>query len=255
MSMSADAALLDVLSARSGLVCFVGAGGKKTTLYRLAGAHPGRVGVTATVHIPFFPRALAAGQVIATPDELVAGVLAALAGNRKVAFACPSEKHGRFSGVPARAVAGLHAEGRFDVTFIKADGARSRWVKAPGDDEPRLPDAADTVVPVVSALALGEPLSERIAHRVERIESVCGIRAGERIAPAHVARLLADEQGGLRGCAGARVVPLINMVDDEGRRALAVEVAERALDLTGRFDRVVLASMRRADPLVQVVGR
>ena len=40
--------LLDLLGARSGIVCAVGAGGKKTVLQHLAAAHPGRVAMTAT---------------------------------------------------------------------------------------------------------------------------------------------------------------------------------------------------------------
>ena len=66
--------LVDALEARSGLVCFVGAGGKKTILYRLGAAHPGRVGITATVHISFFPKALDARHVVANHDELLPAV-------------------------------------------------------------------------------------------------------------------------------------------------------------------------------------
>jgi hypothetical protein len=57
--------LIEVLDARSGMVCLVGAGGKKTTLYRLASIHPGRIGVTSTVAIPPFPETLEAYKVIA----------------------------------------------------------------------------------------------------------------------------------------------------------------------------------------------
>ena len=40
---------VDLLDARSGIVCAVGAGGKKTTLYALARRHPGRIALTTTV--------------------------------------------------------------------------------------------------------------------------------------------------------------------------------------------------------------
>ena len=55
-------------------------------------------------------------------------------------------------------------------TAIANDGARMRLVKAPAEDEPALPACCTTVVPILSALAIGEPLTARIAHRVERIE-------------------------------------------------------------------------------------
>ena len=249
----AHEALLDALDARSGLVCFVGAGGKKTALYRLAANHPGRVGITATVHIPFFPKTLKATQVIAPGDELVPAIRAALSHDSKVAFAHPSDKHGRFAGLDPLLIARIQAEEGFDVLLIKADGARSRWVKAPNEVEPQIPNDATTVIPVVSARAIGEKLSERIAHRLGRIESICGARAGQPLTPLHVARLLADQKGGVRGSGKARVIPLINMVDDETRKSLAVEAAEHALRISNRFDRVVLTSMQRVNPLIDVI--
>ncbi len=44
--MTRGASLLDLLDARAGIVCAVGAGGKKSLLRHLATAHPGRVAIT-----------------------------------------------------------------------------------------------------------------------------------------------------------------------------------------------------------------
>ena len=249
-------ALLDALDARTGLVCFVGAGGKKTTMYRLADMHPGRVGITATAHIPFFPKTLKVAKVIAPEGDILPRVLSELSHHQdKVAFAQPSEKHGRFAGLEPSLVGRIQAEAGFDVLLIKADGARSRWIKAPNDIEPQIPPTTRIVIPVVSARAIGEKLSEKIAHRVDRIESICGVSEGQAITPLHVARLLADEEGALRSVGPARVIPLLNMVDDEERNKLALETAEHALRLSDRFDRVVLASMQLEQPLVEVIRR
>ena len=247
--------LLDALQARRGLVCFVGAGGKKTTFYRLAALHPGRVGITATVHIPFFPKSVDAHPLIAEEGALLPALLDEAGRHDKVIFARPSDKHGRFAGLPTALVSEAHLQAGFDVTLVKADGARSRWIKAPNESEPRIPPDADTVICVISARAIGQPLTDRIAHRVERIEALSGARNGEPIGPEHVARLLASEEGALRGVGDARVIPVLNMVDDEERIRLARQAAEHALGATDRFDRVVLTSMRRDSPLVGVVSR
>jgi hypothetical protein len=50
-------------------------------------------------------------------------------------------------------------------------------------------------------------------------------------------------------------VPVINMVDDGARLGLARQAAREALALTRRFDRVVLAAMTAAEPIVEVVAR
>jgi probable selenium-dependent hydroxylase accessory protein YqeC len=246
--------LLELLCAQSGIVCATGAGGKKSVLFALAARHPGRVAFTTTVHSLPPPDALGARVVIA-PAGRLADEIRALGDAPFVAYACPGDKPGRLTGVPADMIDALHRAPGFDLTLVKADGARMRWVKAPADDEPVLPPGITTLIPVLSARALGEPLGERIAHRVERIAALTGAVPGEAFLPAHAARLLASAQGLLKGAGAAHVVPVINMVDDPERLRLATATAERALALTTRFDKVVLARLKDPAPVVAVIER
>jgi probable selenium-dependent hydroxylase accessory protein YqeC len=245
-----------VLAARSGLICVVGAGGKKTTLHRLVEAHlaagTARIGLTCTVAMAPPPKWLGE-PVIAARAEL-SDALDRLGRDRRVAvYAQPSPKPGRIGGVSPEDLARLHDEGRFEVTLIKADGARMRWIKAPAVGEPVLPPGVATVLPLVSARVFGQPLSEAVAHRLERVTAVTGARAGESVTPEHVARLLTSEQGALQGVGGATVVPIINMVDDQTTRQAARAAARLALATSGRLAKVVLASMIAPDPVVEVV--
>lgn len=247
--------LLDLLDARDGIVCAVGAGGKKTVLQHLAARHPGRVALTATVFTTHFPEELGFATAIDSADRLPDRV-AALDAMAKVAFACPSDKPGRYAGVPPAVIERIHREQRFAATYVKADGARMRWIKAPAPDEPALPDACTTIIAVVSARAIGEPLDARVAHRIERVSGITGLAEQQAIEPEHVARLIVHPDGLARDRAGRRFVPLINMVDDERRAALAKQAAEIALDLDPALERVVLACLTgRADPVVAVVRR
>ncbi len=247
--------LLETFGATSGLVCCVGAGGKKSTLYHLAAAHPGRVGLTATAHIERFPRTFAHCSVVADEPALSAQVLALGQTQRMIAFAKPCELPGRHLGVSFTELARLRADNAFDLCLVKADGARNRIIKAPADHEPALPPETTTVIPVCAIRAVGLPLDERLCHRPERFAAVTGLRPGQAVAPEHLARLLASPDGALRAVGNARVIPLINMVDDAALERLAIEVAEQALALTTRFAYVVLAAMRNAEPIVRVVTR
>lgn len=245
--------LLDVLDARTGVVCAVGAGGKKSTLYRLASMHPGKVALTCTVPNTHYPSELAARVVIAPPEDLVPSVAEAAAGHRLVAFAQPSDKPDRYGGVPPALISEIREAGIFDVILVKADGARMRWIKAPAGGEPVLPTAMTTLLPLVSARALGERLDGRVAHRLDRVLALTGASEGEVVSEGHMARVLSSDDGALKGCGDARVVPIINMVDDEERRKPASAAAREALALTDRFTRVVLTCMIRDDPLVDVI--
>ena len=251
-----SAALIDALDAHDGIVCAVGAGGKKTTLYALAMAHPGRVGYTATVFAARFPRRLQAHALVTDRADLPAALASARAHDR-VAYARPTEKPGRVAGVAPELIAECHRQGAFDLTLVKADGARMRAIKAPAEDEPVIPAGARTVLILVSAAAIGQPLDERIAHRPERITAVTGLQAGEAITPEAVGRLLAAETGGLQGVpAGATAIGVINAVDDPARRTAAERAARIALAASGRLARVVLTSHHDgSEPLVARVDR
>ena len=248
-------ALIDALDAREGVICAVGAGGKKSVLYQLAREHPGRVALTATVHTTEFPPDLVAQQFIDEDAKLRERVLAA-GPSGPVAYACPSNKPGRHAGASPETIRAIHDDGGFVATYVKADGARMRWIKAPAPDEPILVPGADTVIPVLSARGIGEPLSERVAHRVERVSAVTGVAPGEILTPEAVGRLLASEQGSLHCTAGARVAPVINMVDNDDKEERARAAASAAIAMTSRFDRVVLCCLRRPEaPVVAVVTR
>jgi probable selenium-dependent hydroxylase accessory protein YqeC len=248
-------ALIDALGVREGIVCAVGAGGKKSVLYQLLREHPGRVALTATVHTTEFPADLDVRQVIDSDEKLRERLLSADR-SRSVAYACPSEKAGRHAGASPETIRVIHDEGGFAATYVKADGARMRWVKAPSPEEPVLVPGADIVIPVVSVRAIGEPLGERVAHRVDRVAAVTGVAPGEHLTPEAVARLLTSEHGSLQRAGGARVAPVINMVDNEEQEEKARAAADAAIAMTSRFDRVVLCCLRRPEePVVAVVTR
>jgi probable selenium-dependent hydroxylase accessory protein YqeC len=155
--------------------------------------------------------------------------------------------------VPPEVLTRVHDEGGFAVTLIKADGARMRWIKAPAAGEPVLPPGVATVLPLVSAKVFGQPLTEAVAHRLQRVVAVTGAQPGEALSPEHVARFLTSEQGALQGVGSAAVVPIINMVDDQAKREAARTAARLALASSNRLARIVLACMTATEPVIEVV--
>ena len=250
---------LDVLEARRGIVAVVGAGGKKSTLHRLIEAHhlagTSRVALTTTVKMAPAAASLDLPMVVETPENILPAVRAFGEPKGSVLIAGPMTTAKRLSGLPGDLVSKVHTEGSFDVTLVKADGARMRLIKAPSVVEPVLPNKVSTILPLVSARIFGKQLSERVAHRPERLMAIIDASMGVELTPHHVARLLTSNEGSLQGVGDAKVVPIINMVDTPELSALARETAQIALRTTDRFDRVVLTSMLTANPLIEVVRR
>lgn len=250
--------LLDALDARRGIVAVVGAGGKKTTLHRLIEAHrvlgTRRLALTTTVKMALTPSSLNLTPIIDTPAQVKRAVQSTLGVESHLFYAALSTNRKRHAGMPPNLIGELHHEGAFDVTFVKADGARMRLIKAPNEREPVLPEAVTTVLPVVSARALGKPISFRFSHRPDELQAVIGCEDDRPLTARDLACLLTSAKGALHKVGQASVVPIINMVDSAELLDQARDAARIALRSTDRFDRIVLASMLQASPLVEIVS-
>ncbi|MGB9931775.1 selenium cofactor biosynthesis protein YqeC [Haloarcula amylolytica] len=237
--------IVDALDAKHGTICFVGAGGKKTTMATLA-ARLDHAVVTATVRIPIFDGWVAEVVVTESPRTAIDG-----ATTWPLGVVPAQERPDRYRGYDPATVADL-ADIDHPI-LVKADGARMREFKAPSDREPQLPPTASTVVPIASAHVIGEPLTDDIVHRVDEVAAITGLDPGDVIHPQDVAAVLASDRGGLKDVpADATAIPLLNMVDDAGLETSARAVAEAIHDRAD-VPRVVLAEMRADDPLVAVV--
>ena len=165
--------LIDVFEADSGIISCIGAGGKKSIMFRLAEAHNGRVGITATAHIEFFPKSLNAKSYIADEHELLEAIKIDQVSS-KIAFAKPSSRYRRRAGISPDAIKRFKQAGNFDLLVVKADGARGRLIKAPAEHEPVISADTDIIIPVVSAKVIGLPLTDKIAHRVQQLSLKTG---------------------------------------------------------------------------------
>ena len=236
----------EALRSTAGICCFVGAGGKKTTIYRLATLAE-RAIVTATVRIPIFDEEVATMRITDDP----AGAIAAT-DTWPLGVVPAREGPDRYLGYAPEQLDSLSLD-RGAVVLCKADGARRRRLKAPNEKEPQLPNTARTVVPIASARVVGKALTEERIHRVERVQAITGLDRGDRLTATAVARVLASDRGGRKGIPpSATMIPLVNMVDSTELEAVGREIAAEI----HRFadpPHVVLASMQAPDPLVAVI--
>jgi probable selenium-dependent hydroxylase accessory protein YqeC len=247
--------LIDLLGARRGVVCFVGAGGKKSALYHLAARHPGRVGISSTVHIPYFPPGQGLFEIVEPEADLYRALTGVDAVHRRVAFATPSSKPGRWAGVSPELLERVHRTLDFDALLVKADGARARLLKAPMPGEPLLPPVVTSVALLVSAAVVGLPATDACVHRPGRLSELSGLGPGGVIEARHLAAVMVNQSRELAGVPGRLVTPVVNMVDDRAREKIAQEVAEQVLSEVAGLQRVVLTRMTHADPVVAVIER
>ena len=245
--------VVDALDAAEGTTCLVGAGGKKTTLYALA-ERLERAVLTATVRIPIFDREVAGVRVTDDPVAALDGAAGADGEEYDTSddlsfplgLVPDRDRADRYLGYEP-AVVNAVADAHDGPVLVKADGARTRLLKAPGSHEPQIPSGADTVVPVASVAAAGESLSAESVHRPERVAAITDAAVGDEVTPELIGRVLAHEAGGLKGVPdSATAIPLVNAVDDAAAETVARDIAA-AVHEHADVPRVVLARMIDAE--------
>ncbi|KAB1192007.1 putative selenium-dependent hydroxylase accessory protein YqeC [Haloferax sp. MBLA0076] len=241
----ADTTLADALGVGpDDLTCMVGAGGKKSLIYRLARSLDGVV--TSTVRIPIFDDEVAEVMVTDDPATVVEET-----STRPLGVVPERERADRYRGYDPETVdtVGRRTD---DVVLTKADGARSRWLKAPADHEPRVPHSTTLVCPVASVRVVGEPLEETHVHRPALVSEITGTATGDPISAWDVAAVLTSDRGGMKDVPEtARIVPVLNMVDGETEAETAERIAGWVREHP-RVERVVATRLVADDPIVDI---
>jgi probable selenium-dependent hydroxylase accessory protein YqeC len=93
-------------------------------------------------------------------------------------------------GIDIAAVHTIHDRIPDAIVILKTDGARKRWFKAPNQSEPVIPPWSQLSITVVNCEILGQPLTEGLVHRPERVAELTGLHLGDPITPQAVGRVM-----------------------------------------------------------------
>jgi probable selenium-dependent hydroxylase accessory protein YqeC len=247
------------------IVAFVGAGGKTTGLYALAGelaARGARVLVTTTTMMydpageggrgldgierhgclaPDADRA-SASAVESLESALVRIGARAAAGRVLMAASGALAAEGKIRGIAPDIPQRLAPA--FDYVLVEADGSRRLPVKAPGPAEPAMPFRVGLVLGFLGLDCLGTPVAADTVHRHELFARLVGAAPGEAITAAHLAALAGAENGLFKAAPpDARRIVILNKADlwTAGRLDATLDAFAGALS-TG-IDLVVACSL------------
>jgi len=240
---------------RGEIVALIGAGGKTTTLFRLAQElfdDGGKVLVTTTTKI-FKPTKPHVQRLF-----LVQEVDALVAESRKIngpviiGAGYGVDESDKLLGLPAAWFESLQAQGRFDWILIEADGAASRLFKIPSELEPVVPANCSLAVWVMSVKVLGKSLDSEHVHRAERAVSLLGVKAGILIGADHILQLVKNPLGCLKGIPRrCRKIALLNQADSSEEVESARRLGKALLPLG--IERAVITSYVNSAPVKEVM--
>jgi len=249
--------LKDALALRQGeLVSLIGAGGKTTTLFRLAKElrdQGGKILVTTTTKI-FKPTKPHVERLFLVQDiDAFLTQSAAIEAPAAIGAGCGVDDEGKLIGLPSPWLDRLQSSGQFDWIVVEADGAGSRLFKVPSEMEPVVPHSCHVTIWIMAIKILGQPLHSNLIHRAERVTALLGVSPDTQLTKAHVVRLVRHPQGCLRGVpAHSRRIALINQADSPAEIEQA-KVLGRDLLPCG-FERVVITSYLSNEPVIEVLA-
>ncbi|MBN2044168.1 MAG: putative selenium-dependent hydroxylase accessory protein YqeC [Anaerolineales bacterium] len=182
---------------------FVGAGGKSTSMFRLArqvlADGFARVIVTASTHLAISQINWADHHFVVSEVEDFKGIdLANYSG--LILITGPTRHDYRTEGLPFSTLAALDqlASQLESALLVEGDGSRRLPLKAPAAHEPAIPPWAHGVVVCAGLSGLGEPLAEGYVHRPEIFSALSGIKVGEQVTVDGLAAVLGAAKGGLK---------------------------------------------------------
>lgn len=237
--------LAESLGVQAGeMVSLIGAGGKSTTLFRLAKElrqKGGKILVTTTTKIfkpdkPHVERLFLVEDVdafIAESQNIPRPVI--------IGAGYGVDEEGKLLGLPAAWLDEIEKSAAFDGILVEADGAASRLFKVPSEMEPVVPKLSNLVVWLMAIKVMGKPLDANSVHRAERAVALLGVPPGTILNQERIVQLVAHRDGCLKSIpAASRKVALINQADSPEEIEAAQKLARALLPLG--FERVVIAS-------------
>jgi probable selenium-dependent hydroxylase accessory protein YqeC len=249
--------LKNALGLRDGeMLSLIGAGGKTTTLFRLAKElrdDSRKVLVTTTTKI-FKPTKPHVDRLflVQEPEALLAAT-APIHAPAVIGAGYNVDEEGKLIGLPAKWLDSLTDSNQFAAILIEADGAASRLFKIPSEMEPVIPERCDLTVWVMAIKVLGKPMQPNWIHRVERAISLLGTSAETQVTKEHIVKLVKDPAGCLKGVPShGRKVAVLNQADSVEELAHGKELGKTLLQ--SGFERVVITSFLSNEPIKEIIA-
>jgi molybdenum cofactor cytidylyltransferase len=211
-------------------IAFVGAGGKSSAMFALAGQYEKAL-ITTTTHLSIEQARSGDRHVIAqNATDIQKLDVNSLHGTTVITGQTQSKDRVSNHGEDTLFALSEFARKNSLPLLIEADGARLRAMKAPAEHEPAIPDFVDAVVVVAGLSALEKPLDEQWVHRPERFAELSGMEFGQPITTAALSSVLLHEQGGLKNIPkDARRIILLNQTDTPALEAVAQGISQQLL--------------------------
>jgi probable selenium-dependent hydroxylase accessory protein YqeC len=232
------------------LVAVVGGGGKSTFCLALSEAlrHNGARVISSTTTKVRQNEALAYPRLVITPDDApnLESILRGLDETGLLFVGRAFLENGKVEGISSALSNYLFGMPAVDYVITEADGAAGRPLKAPGENEPVVPESVTSVIALMGLSALGKAFGPDLVFRKDYFEALTGLLEGGKL-DAEVLTKAFDEKMGLfkNAPVSARRIVFLNQSDVLTNDREALELARQLLLKQPFIEKVILGSFRK----------
>lgn len=208
---------LGILEGPYEVISIQGAGGKTTTLMRLAKelSSEGKSVLVTTTTAMMMPDS-EDYDFFLTKEEVEDHfeILESSAVRGKIAFLIGEMIHiDKVKGVEMPLIDKIKEHHLFDHILVETDGAQRKAIKAPREDEPLNPYSTDLVIGLIGLDSLGSPIDEDHIHRVAIFKKILAITDEKYLDEDLLSKLILHPKGLFKNATGKDKVLILNKAD------------------------------------------
>lgn len=241
-----------------GVVCFVGAGGKTSLMFRLARelSDGGDSVLTTTTTKIRMPRRSQSKEVLISPqaDAIVRRVARYRIKNFHITAAAQElSSHNKLKGYPPEFIDDCWKRRLFRWILVEADGAAGRSLKAPALHEPVIPSCTKWVVGIAGLDAAEKSFDDQWVFRPNIFAELTGLAWGQTISAAAMAVALIHAKGIFKGTPDAADRYLfLNKAESSGEIQAGREIVKLIkATAPARIRRILIGSLLKNPPVME----
>ncbi|HWR60428.1 MAG TPA: selenium cofactor biosynthesis protein YqeC [Clostridia bacterium] len=239
--------LINMEPGKKEMICIVGAGGKTSVLFRLAGElseKGGRVLVTTTTAI-YYPGREQYDRIVVSQEE-TPDLFDNVDACGITVFGRSVSSEGKLLGSSPELLDAVFLQGIFDYIIVEGDGSKGRPIKAPASYEPVIPSRTGKLLGVIGMDCIGREVSQEIVHRPGLFCEITGCGEQAVISTETVSRLVLHEEGLFKTAPrGAERYLVLNKADREKQMEDARDIAKSLRDKGSALSGIIVSSFKK----------
>lgn len=194
--------LFDINLKEKELLSFVGAGGKTTTIFKLAKdlKRLGKKVLVTTSTAIFYPQKDGADRIIVSSLDNIGNSLDMINEGTITVMGKEISKEKKLLGLSKKAIDSIYHKKIFDYILVEADGSKRKPIKSPAEHEPVIPLNTNKTIGVIGIDSIGKKINDENVHRAKQFCEVVNCELREEIDEEKIYKLIKNHKGLFKDC-------------------------------------------------------